>query len=135
MEFFFSSEVDQSALHQMFETRAKMKPLLEEMIAGSSLADLDVEVRYVPIIMKVEDRAHYPARSRVRRKERVYSCAPQLDIEPFLTGTPSDRFAEYIGGLRECGPALAKLGATEEQAAEFNRILVDLFDRLVEDDG
>lgn len=123
MEFFFSSEVEQSALHQMHEVRVLVKPLLESAVAKGRLATFDVEIRYVPIIMSTERRERYPARSRLRRKERIYSCCPQLEIEPFLTGTKPERISVYVGGLRECGPALEKLGATKEQVREFDSIL------------
>jgi hypothetical protein len=123
MQLFFSSEVEQSALHQMHEVRILVKPLLESAVAKGPLAEFDVEIRYVPIIMSKERRDRYPARSRLRRKERIYSCCPQLEIEPFLSGTKPERIAVYVEGLRECGPALAKLGATNEQVMEFDRIL------------
>ncbi len=123
MELFFSSEVDQSALHQMFEARQLVKPLLEAAVAEGPLAALDLKIRYVPIIMKEENRVRYPARSRIRRKERVFNCCPQLDIQPFLTGSREERIKIFLSGLRECGPALAKLGATKEQVGAFDQIL------------
>jgi hypothetical protein len=123
MEFFFSSEVEQSALHQMHEVRSLVKPILETAVAKGPLAEFDVEIRYVPIIMSKERRDRYPARSRLRKKERIYSCCPQLEIESFLSGTKSERVTVYVEGLRECGPALVKLGATEEQMNEFDRVL------------
>lgn len=126
MQLFFSSEVEQSALHQMHEVRILVKPLLESAVAKGPLAEFDVEIRYVPIIMSKERRERYPARSRLRGKERIYSCCPQLEIEPFVSGTKPERIAVYVEGLRECGPALRKLGATEDQVNAFNQILDDI---------
>ncbi|OYW58806.1 MAG: hypothetical protein B7Z10_11675 [Rhodobacterales bacterium 32-66-7] len=123
MEFFFSSEVDKTALFQMHEVGEAVRISLTDAVAKSTLSELDVRVRYIPIIMKAENLARFPARSRLERKNRIFNCCPQLDIQIFLTGTRSERVAVFVNGLRECGPALAKLGATSEQVAEFDRIL------------
>jgi len=123
MEFVFSSEVDKTALFQMHEVREAVRISLEDAVAKSTLSELDVRVRYIPIIMKAENLERFPARSRLERKNRIFNCCPQLDIQIFLTGTQSERVAVFVNGLRECGPALAKLGATSEQVAEFDQIL------------
>jgi len=130
MELFFSSEVDQSALLGNHETEQLVKPLLEAAVAREPLASLDVKIRYIPIIMTEENRARYPARSRVKHKERIFNCCPQLDIQPFLTGSKTERIKTFLSGLRECGPALKKLGATTEQIGAFDRILDETLKKL-----
>lgn len=126
MEFFFSSEVEQSALMANHESEAFVSAHIQSAVAKGPLAGFDVKIQYVPIIMGEEWRKRYPARSRLRRKERIYSCCPQLEIEPFLSGSKPERIAVYVDGLRECGPALRKLGATEDQVNAFNQILDDI---------
>lgn len=126
MEFFFSSEVEQAALMANHETESTVRSQLQSAVKKGPLASFDVEIRYAPIIMSKERRERYPARSQLRRKDRVYSCCPQLDIEPFLSGTKHERISVYVEGMRECGPALAKLGATEQQVLEFGRILDEI---------
>ena len=110
--------------------RLHVEALLKSTVAKGPLAGFDVKIQYVPIIMGEEWRKRYPARSRLRRQERIYSCCPQLEIEPFLTGTKSERIAVYVEGLRECSPALRKLGATEDQVNAFNQILDDIIATL-----
>ena len=133
MEFFFSSEVEQSALMANHETEALVSARIQSAVARGPLATFEAKIQYVPIIMGEERRERYPARSRLRRKERIYSCSPQLEIEPFLSGTKPERIAVYVEGLRECGPALEKLGATEDQVNAFNQILDDIIATLGSD--
>ena len=123
MEIVFRAEVYLPAHKAYQETSEATEKAMGVAVANDPLRDLEVKIRYVPIIMDESRRVRYPARSRLERKNRIYNCSPQLAIEPFLTGTPTQRFTQYIGGMRECGPALAKLGATDEQVAAFNRIL------------
>jgi hypothetical protein len=126
MQFFFSSEVEQSALIANHETEEFVSGRIQSAVAKGPLATFEAKIQYVPIIMGEERRERYPARSRLRRKERIYSCCPQLEIEPFVSGTKPERIAVYVEGLRECGPALARLGATNEQVMEFERILDEI---------
>ena len=73
--------------------------------------------------MRPDWAARYPARSRLERKKRIYNCCPQLEFEPFQLKKQQVAATVYIEGLRECGPALIKLGATAEQAGEFELAL------------
>lgn len=116
-------EADISVLFAYNDVAAQAEAAIETIIKDSPLHDLDVKIRYVPIIMGEKDRARYPARSRLDRKNRAYNCSPQLPIEPFLTGTLAERFTVYLNGMRECGPALKKLGATDAQVAAFDNLL------------
>ncbi len=123
MHIIHRAEIDRSVYDAYNKTSLSAEEAIDSAMAESTLREFDAKIRYIPIIMDETGRARYPARSRLERKKRIYNCCPQLPIEPFLTGTARERFEVYIGGLRECGPALAKLGASKEQVAEFDRIL------------
>ena len=66
----------------------------------------------------------------MRKMDRVYVCAPQLDYDTFLTDDTNTHLTCYLNGLRECVSRLSDLGATKEQSEEFagllKRGLVDL---------
>jgi len=76
-------------------------------------------------------RERYPARSKLRRSERLYDCAPQLDYDTFVDGTFEDQLREYIRGIEESAFYLGELGATSRQVDEFRRILKTVVARLL----
>jgi hypothetical protein len=75
--------------------------------------------------------ARYPARSRLRKKERIYDCAPILDYDLFLEGTFEDQLKEYLRGIGLSAPHLADLGASPQQVEEFKKILATAVDRIL----
>ena len=131
MNIIYRAEINNEAHEAYNYVSLKTEAVLAEQVAQTSLRDIAMRIRYIPIIMTEEWRKRYPARSRLERKNRIYNCCPQLPIEPFLTGTKVEQFTVYINGLRECGPALKKLGATDDQVAEFDRALDETLESLV----
>lgn len=101
------------------------------MFEQSSLATLNCELRYVPIIMPPEMAARYPARSRLRRREALYDCAPQLDFDVFVNGDLTQQLTEYIAGIATSAPHLAKLGASKQQIADFELILAQAVEQIL----
>ncbi|TVQ85783.1 MAG: hypothetical protein EA357_00100 [Micavibrio sp.] len=123
MIFCASSEVYRPVGKASETVRLCVEPFLNTAFSESSLATLEGKLRYVPIIMPDEARERYPARSRFRKKEKVYDCAPQLDYDVFLNGSFEEQLREYIGGIAPSAPHLAKLGASKEQIADFENIM------------
>jgi hypothetical protein len=76
-------------------------------------------------------RERYPARSKLRKKERLYDCAPQLNYDVFVDGDLEPQLREYLRGIALSAPHLAALGATPEQIEEFKAILRDALDRII----
>ena len=132
LEIIYRAETQLSANQALDKTSLATERAIEAALAKSSLRDLEVKIRYIPIVMDDEAKARYPARSRLERKNRIFNCCPQLPIEPFLSGGLKDRFQVYVDGLRECGPAMVKLGASGEQVAEFDRLLDEVLATLTE---
>ena len=130
MQYWSSTESTQLAAEKLSEVWGIPDNALTEALALSSLAEVDAEIRYIPIIMDEQFRARYPARSRVERKNRIYNCCPQLDYDAFVAAAPAERALIYLDGLRECGAGLAKLGATPAQVAEFDAILDEVGRRV-----
>lgn len=130
MEFWASAEVHQPADASLDKARRCVEPFLKAAFAVSSLAKLDCKLRYVPIVMPEEMRVRYPARSKLRKKERIYDCAPQLDYEVFVRGRFEDQLREYLRGIALSAPFLAGLGATATQIEEFKNILATAVDRM-----
>jgi len=131
LEFWASSEAHRPAGLKSEKVRRNVEPFLNKAFAASSLATLKCKLRYVPIIMPAEARERYPARSKLRRKERIYDCAPQLDFQVFVDGTFEDQLREYLKGISESGPHLAELGASAQQIEDFNRIIETSVERIL----
>jgi hypothetical protein len=131
LNFWASAEVFQAADEALDKARRCAGPFLNAAFTASSLATLDGMLRYVPIVMPKGMRERYPARSKLRKKDRVYDCAPQLNYEVFVEGTFEDQLKEYLRGIAESAPHLAGLGATPEQIEDFNRILATAVERIL----
>jgi hypothetical protein len=131
LEFWSSAEVYQPAFAALNAVRRCVEPFLNTAFAASSLNALDCRLRYVPIVMPENMRVRHPARSKLRKKERIYDCAPQLDFEVFVGTRFEDQLTEYLRGIARSAPHLAGLGATPAQTEEFNTILATAADRIV----
>lgn len=123
MQYISRAEVDGEVGDFLRTIRDISETAFLPILADYSVWELDCKIRYVPIIMRPDWAARYPARSRLERKKRIYNCCPQLEFEPFQLKKQQVAATVYIEGLRECGPALIKLGATAEQAGEFELAL------------
>lgn len=131
MRFWASAEVFQAAFRSLDMVRRCVDPFLNQAFADSSLSDLSGEVRYVPIVMPERMRERYPARSKLRKKERLYDCAPQLNYEVFVEGNIEDQLREYVRGIAESAPHLAELGASSQQIEDFNKIMATAVERIL----
>jgi hypothetical protein len=76
-------------------------------------------------------RERYPARSKLRKRERICDCAPQLDYDVFVEGSFEYQLREYLRGITESAPHLAGLGATPEQIEDFNKIVTTAVERIL----
>jgi len=104
---------------------------LNVAFAASSLATLDAKLRYVPIVMPKGMRERYPERSKLRKKQRIYDCSPQLNYEVFVEGSFEDQLKEYLRGIALSTPHLKGLGATPEQIADFEKIMKEAVERIL----
>lgn len=131
MEFRASAEVFQDAFPALDKTRRVVLPFLNAAFAASSLAELDCVLRYTPIVMPDDMRARYPERSKLRRKERLYDCSPQLNYDVFVSGEFQEQLEEYLKGIALSAPHLPELGASLEQVNEFHEILNSAIERII----
>ncbi len=131
MQFWASAEVDRPAVENMYKARLKVEPFLNKAFSATSLATLECLLRYVPIIMPKEMHERYTARSRLRRKDRIYDCAPQLDFDVFVSGTFEEQLDEYIRGIALSTHRLKDLGASPEQIKDFETILAGATQRIL----
>jgi len=115
----------------MDRVRHAVEPFLKIQFCSSSLAKIDGKIRFIPIIMPEELRVRYPARSKLRKKERIYDCSPQLEYNVFVSGTFEAQLREYLRGIAESAPYLAGLGATPEQIKDFEEIMSTAVERIL----
>jgi hypothetical protein len=131
VEFRASAEVYQPAFSALDRVRRNIGPFLNAAFARCSLAALECKLRYVPIVMPENMQGRYPARSKLRKKERLYDCAPVLNYETFVNGTFEDQLGEYVKGIALCVPYLAALGASSQQIDDFKAILAGAVERIL----
>jgi hypothetical protein len=129
--FWASSETDRDADTASNVIRRCVEPYLNAAFGTSTLAELECELRYVPIIMPEDSRERYPARSKLRKKQRVYDCCPQLNYDVFVQGTFESQLQEYLRGIALSAPHLAGLGASRTQIEEFEKILQTAAERIL----
>ena len=134
MDYRSSCEVDSHAHVGVAISGYLVEQYLKMAIAKSGLTELDVKLRYVPIIMPKDSLDLYPARSELREKEKLYDCAPQLSFEIFVSGKLDEQLKEYLLGLAEATPYLAKLGASINQVNEFGDILNNAIPQILAGD-
>jgi hypothetical protein len=76
-------------------------------------------------------RERYPARSKLRKSQRIYDCAPQLDYDIFVQGSFEDQLRGCLRGIASSAPQLASLGASSQQIREFEKIVGDAAERIL----
>lgn len=131
MLFWASSEIYRPANDSSEKVRHAVEPYINEVAEASGLNELDCKLRYIPIIMPDGMKERYPARSKLRKKEKVYDCSPQLNYEVFVSGTFEAQLREYLDGIAPSAPYLAELGASPEQVEEFKAILSGAYDQIL----
>jgi hypothetical protein len=131
VEFRASAEVYQPAFSALDRARRCVDPFLNAAFAGSSLATFECKLRYVPIVMPKNMHARYPARSKLRKKERLYDCAPILNYALFVDGNFEDQLREYLRGIALSASHLAALGASPRQIEDFKAILAGAVARIL----
>jgi hypothetical protein len=130
MKFWAAAEVHQPAYDALTSVRRVVETFLNDAFEASSLALLECKLRYVPVVMPENMHVKYPARSKLRKKERVYECAPILDYALFVDGHFEDQIKEYLRGIAQSAPHLAGLGASPQQIEEFEAILASAAVRI-----
>lgn len=125
MHIWASAEVFRLASPALVRTEKLVIPYLNQAFATSNLAALNVKIRYIPIVMPEGMRERYPARSKLRLKEHLYDCAPQLNYEVFVSGSEQMQLKEYLDGIASSAPHLARLGASSQHIAAFQEVLTN----------
>lgn len=131
MKFWAAAEVHQPAYEALEKVRRTVEPYLNAAFAVSNLAAFECKLRYVPVVMPEIMHTRYPARSKLRKKERIYDCAPLLNYGVFVEGRFEEQLEEYLRGIAPSGPHLAGLGASPEQIEEFEAILANAVVRIL----
>jgi hypothetical protein len=133
MEFWASAEVDAPAGKSSDIIRRLVEPVLNASLSRSNLSAVPGELQYIPIIMPDDMHRRYPERSRLKKKQRIYVCAPHLNFSIFVEGTFEEQLREYLRGIGLSTHRLEGLGASSEQMKEFKQILASAADQILEE--
>lgn len=99
-----SSEIYKQVDETTERSRHAVETFLNTAFAASSLDRLQCKLRYVPIVMPPGMPERYPARSKLRRTERICVCAPRLHYEVVVAGSFEDQPKEYLRGIALAAP-------------------------------
>lgn len=133
MFFWNSSESFRPATDNLMRVAKAVEPYLNTEFENSSLKDLNIKLRYIPIVMPVHMREKYTERSKARIKQAIYDCAPQLDYPTFVDGPLEAQCIEYLRGIALSSPHLKKFGATAQQIEDFDTIVAGAPQRIYEE--
>lgn len=119
MRLWCSAEVDRVVLAALTKTEDDLKSRLNSALNCVVLADVDLELCYVPIVMGIDFAEFYPPRSSYSKSESKVFHSPQLSFGSFRNGTPAERERGYIEGLLLAKPLLCSAGLDEKQTQAF----------------
>lgn len=111
--------------------RQCVEAYLSTALAKSSVSNVDLTLRFIPIVMPMDMHERYNERSKARVKQRIYDCAPHLDYDVFVSGTLEQQVCEYLRGIAMSAPHLHKFGITLNQVQEFEQILNSATDQIL----
>lgn len=132
MKFWASSESYAEADFNLDRARRCIEPYIIDVLRKSSMSNIDITIRYVPIVMPKDMHDRYKERSRAKIKQGIYECAPHLDYEIFTSDNFHAQISEYIRGISLCAQHLIKFGLKPEQVNEFTDILTGALKYLSE---
>jgi hypothetical protein len=124
MKFWASSESYGPAGVNVERARQIVEPYLVKALNESLLKNVELEIRYVPIVMPSDMHKIYPQRSRAHVKKKIFDCAPHLCYEVFNSTDYAQQISQYVRGIEQSVPHLAKFGLTPVQIEAFEHILV-----------
>lgn len=127
MEFFFSMEVSSLVFPVLWDIQSVSSFLFEEKIKNSKLNDINLSLRYIPIIMEGERLKKYPSRSSVNKKKNIILSAPQLKIDIFINFPHENMMIEYFSGIDFFFPGMIKLEIDLNFIEDFRRICEEIF--------
>jgi hypothetical protein len=134
LQYGWSAEVVNEVADRCRLIGCAVEDLINERLQSGELSDVDLKVRYVPIIMPPDRAADYPARSKVSTQQRLLDCAPQLNFDAFSGPSVETSAEEYLQGLIACIPLLETLGmdaGDRERISDFfKEILAEVTTRL-----
>lgn len=131
MKFQASAEVHKPASEALFGVRRRIFPFLSRALERGTLEHLDATLLYVPVVMPQTMHARYPARSKLKKKQRVYECCPILNYDVFVGGQLQDQIQEYLRGIALSLPHLASIGASPDQINEFEAIIAGIAEQVL----
>lgn len=132
MKFWVSAEIFHPALKVVFSLQKEVEVKINRILDQSSLAQLEGEFHYIPIIMPDKMLDFYPSRSGIK-KNGVYECSPQLNYDVFVKGSPPKYGEEYFRGIEESAENIRELGASRGQILEFRDIVKNVKDEIIAD--
>jgi hypothetical protein len=123
LEYVVSSESDAAAYPAVDQVSRAVELAFRDALRSSPLHDIQLTLRYVPIVMPTGLRERYPPRSKARVKQRILDCSPQLSYEPFVGDSFRSQLEAYVQGLRTASLLMPMFGFSPADIREFESLL------------
>lgn len=132
MMFADSVETHKDVYENIWVVARVVRSFLQDEMSKGEFAASDIEVLYVPVVMPEDIIERYPERSRLRRRTKTAICSPQLNYQVFLSESRSEQLAEYLRGLMNVVPLIAKLEGDDVLSSKFSSLIRRCYDVCAE---
>jgi hypothetical protein len=123
MRLWCGAEAEKTVHLALTATRNRLKNALTNTLKSGSMADIDLELCYIPIVMSDDFVELYPARSSYSKIDKRVYHSPQLNFETFRDGSSKERDNAFIEGLLLAKSFLSEAGIEERQVTDFEKNL------------
>lgn len=123
MIFWASSESFEKADKYLERTRLSVEPYLNKLLNDHGFGDIELTIRFVPIVMPYEFHSKYKERSRIYIKKNIYDLSPHLHFDVFIVDDYESQINEYIDGIKKCIPNLEKFAIQNLDIEQFDRTI------------
>jgi hypothetical protein len=131
MDYSSSAECHVSVIGRVGPIGIAISDVVNRPEAKRKFDHIDLKIRYTPIIMPPDWLDKYTDRTKVRKKQRILDCAPQLDYNKFREGSYEDSVLEFVSGIDHCLSLLGLLGVSDSSVGQIKRLFRDAAQKII----
>jgi hypothetical protein len=125
MRYSYAAEMEEPAAERMLRIGRLVDNCISRRLEESPARSINIDIGYVPIVM-TDPYNRYPARTKLRIKQRKLDSAPKLDFHRFVNSSVLDAAKIYLAGLIEELPLIRRLGPTDDEYDCIIRLFEDV---------
>ena len=126
MDFWAGAEVEKSVHHHLKRVREELHNGIEGALQSGLLADVQLELCYIPIVMDKDFIDLYPERATFDKRAGKVLSSPHLDFAVFKSFSLRSAQSEYLRGLSTASRILSKAGLEAKTIDEFKESVLSV---------